>query len=260
MARSLLLDRASDVPRRRGEICREPLLDSAAMADRDRRAAGIRGARMVPAALGLAGALFAQTASNDWTIDTARSRLTVNVLPAGLLSSALHPHHFEPDEWSGEIAREPDHPGAVKVEVRIAAGSLHDHQPKLSAKDIAKVERRVQSPEVLDSARYPKIVFEAREFQPAQAPSDGSGDFRGTLAGTLTLHGKARSLQIPVQGRLTGERLEASGAASFRQSDFGIEPYRAALGTVAVRDEITIEIALVAVPRGRNASAAARAR
>ena len=85
----------------------------------------------------------------------------------------LHTHFFQPENWSGEIAWDPNHPDSVRVEVRIAADSLRDHQPKLSARDIAKVE----------------------------------------------------------------------------QSDFGIKPYATALGTIAVRDEITIEIALVAVPR-----------
>jgi polyisoprenoid-binding protein YceI len=197
------------------------------------------------AALSIAGALTAQPEPTRWTIDTAASLLTVNVVPAGLLSSALHPHHFQPANWNGEISRGSD-PGAVKVKVWIAADSLHDRQPKLSATDIEKIERRVRSPEVLDAARYPKIVFEASEFQAAELPAGDSGGFRGTLAGVLILHGKSHPLKAGIQGRLLDGSVEASGTVSFKQSDFGIAPYSTALGTVAVRDEVTIDFALVA--------------
>jgi len=76
---------------------------------------------------GPAGVLSGQAASTDWSIDSVRSRLVVNVLPAGLLASALHTHHFQPEVWGGEIALDPDHPGSMRVDVRIAADSLRDH-------------------------------------------------------------------------------------------------------------------------------------
>ena len=212
------------------------LLDSIRMA---------RPAGAFAAVLSIAGALIAQPEPARWTIDTPASLLTVNVVPAGLLSSALHPHHFQPASWSGEILRGPD-PRTVRVDVRIAADSLHDRQPKLSANDIAKIERRVRSPEILDAARYPKIAFEASEFQAAELPSGDSGGFRGTLEGILTLHGKSLPLKVGIQGRLIDGTMEASGTLSFKQSDFGIEPYSTALGTVAVRDEVTIDFSLVA--------------
>jgi len=195
------------------------------------------------------GSVMGQGVSGEWSIDTARSRLTVKVLPAGLLASALHPHFFQPESWSGEIALDPNRPGGVRVEVRIASDSLRDHQPKLSAKDIARVEGQTRGADILDAARFPKILFEAGQLDSASLPSGAEGDFRGTLAGTLTLHGQSRPVSIPIRGRVTAERLEADASVTFRQSDFGIKPYKTGLGTIAVRDEITVEIALVAVPR-----------
>jgi polyisoprenoid-binding protein YceI len=182
-------------------------------------------------------------------MDAAQSRLTVRVLPAGLLASALHAHFFQPENWSGEIAWDSNHPEKVRVGVRVAADSLRDHQPKLSGKDIARVERQVRGAEILDAARFPEILFEAARLEAAELPPGSLGEFRGKLSGTLTLHGQSRSLQIPIQGRVSADRLEANAAVTLRQSDFGIKPYATALGTIAVRDEITIEIALVALPR-----------
>jgi len=206
---------------------------------------------------GSAGSLFGQNPAGGWSIDASQSRLIVHVLPAGLLSSALHAHHFQPDEWSGEVAWDPEHPRNVRVEVRVAAGSLQDHQPKLSAKDRVKVEGQTRGAGILDAGKFPQILFQAQELELERSPSGGSGDFRGTLKGTLTLHGKTLPLGFPIQGKVSGDRFEASAAAGFKQSDFGIQPYSTALGTVAVKDEITVEIFLAGVPAGRKASAAA---
>jgi polyisoprenoid-binding protein YceI len=216
----------------------------------ERTAPGLRASLLAIAiVIGAASLLPAQNTPAGWTVDAAQSRLTVKVLPAGLLASTLHTHFFQPEKWSGEIAWDPNQPGAFAVRVRIAADSLRDHQPKLSARDIAKVERQVREGEILDAARFQEIRFEAGQLEAAQLPPGGSGEFRGRIAGTLTLHGQSRPLQLPFQGRVTGERLEANAAVTFKQSDFGIRPYSTALGTIAVRDEITVEIALVAAPR-----------
>jgi polyisoprenoid-binding protein YceI len=201
---------------------------------------------------GSAGFLRGQNSAAGWTIDASQSRVIVHVSPAGLLSSALHAHHFEPDEWSGEVAWDPEHPRNVRVEVRVAAGSLRDHQPKLSAKDRAKVEGQTRGAEILDSAKFPQILFQAQKLDLDRSPSDGDGDFRGTLMGTLTLHGKTLPLGFPIQGKLSGDRFEVRATASFKQSDFGITPYSTALGTVAVKDEITVETLLAGIPAGRR--------
>jgi polyisoprenoid-binding protein YceI len=200
-------------------------------------------------ALGAGSLLRGQSSPVDWKVDTGQSRLTVKVLPAGLLASTLHTHYFQPENWSGEIAWDPNHPEQVRIGVRVAADSLRDHQPKLSEKDIAKVERQVRDAEILDAARFPEILFGAERLEAAELPPGALGEFRGKLAGTLTLHGQSHPLQIPIQGRVTADRLEANAAVTIKQSDFGIKPYSTALGTIAVRDEIAIEIALVALPR-----------
>ena len=206
-------------------------------------------ASLLALALGAGDSLRGQSAPADWSVDVAQSRLTVKVLPAGLLASTLHTHFFQPENWSGQIAWDPNHPQRVRVAMRIAADSLRDHQPKLSAKDVAKVESQVRGAEILDAARFPEILFEAVRLEAAELPAGATGEFRGRLAGRLTLHGQSHPLEFPIQGRVAGGRLEASADASFKQSDFGIKPYSTALGTIAVRDQITLEIALVAVPQ-----------
>ena len=199
-----------------------------------------------------AGVALAQTPARVWTIETSQSKLIVHVQPGGLLSPALHPHHFQPETWSGEIAWDPLRPRTVRVEVRVAADSLRDHQEKLSPKDIAKVESQARSPAILDAAQFPQIVFSGEELEVAKAPAGGKGEFRGTLTGNLTLHGKTMKVGFAIQGLVSADRFEASGAANFNQSDFGIKPYKTALGTISVKDQITLEITIVALPPGKN--------
>jgi polyisoprenoid-binding protein YceI len=204
------------------------------------------------------GSVPAQSADREWTIDSAASRLTVHVAPAGLLASALHAHKFQPESWSGEIRWDPDRPESVHLEVRIAADSLRDHEEGLSAKDIAKVEAQTRGPRILDAANFPSIRFESREL--SSPTVSGSGEVRATLTGELTLHGRTRAVQFPVQGRVSGDRIEATATLKLRQSDFGIKPYSTALGSIAVRDEITIDISLAAVPRPSGGSGSASSR
>jgi polyisoprenoid-binding protein YceI len=188
----------------------------------------------------------------EWTIDTSQSKLTIHVEPGGILSPTLHPHHFQPDEWSGEITWDPKNPRTAKVEVRVSAGSLHDKQEKLKPKDIAKVEAQAKGPAILDVAQYPTVTFEAHELDVSKAPVNGKGEFRGTLNGTLTLHGKSGPVGMAIQGLAAPERFEAGASANFKQSDFGIKPYKTALGTISVKDEVNVEISIVALPAGKK--------
>jgi polyisoprenoid-binding protein YceI len=201
---------------------------------------------------GIAEPVTGQAAARDWSIDTSQSHLIIHVQPGGILSPALHPHHFQPETWSGEITWDPAHPRIGRVEVRVAADSLRDHQEKLSAKDVAKVEGQTRGPAVLDAGKFPQIVFQAHEVDIGKAPAGGKGEFRGTLTGSLTLHGKTLPLGLAIQGLVSATRFEAGASTTFKQSDFGIKPYSAAFGTISVKDEITLEILLVAVPADRK--------
>ena len=183
----------------------------------------------------------------EWNIVPSESRVTISVFPAGLLSGTLHTHLFRPENWSGRIAWNAEEPGSVRVEVRFAADSLRDRQEKLSASDVARVEAQVRSARILDTEKFPEVVFEGKRLEAAELPPGGSGEFRAMLVGTMALHGVTRSLRLPIQGSISESRLEARGSVSFKQSDFGIKPYSTALGSIAVKDEVSVEIELVAM-------------
>ena len=180
-----------------------------------------------------------------WTVDTAASELIVHVRPAGLLSAALHAHHFVPAQWRGRVCFNPNEMRGIDLEIAVQADSLEDRQDALSEDDLATVERQVQGPEVLDAARYPVIRYTAGRLSVSER---GRQRLSGHIEGELSLHGHTRGLEVPVTAQWNGQRLRATGEVAFRQSDFGIEPYSRFLGTVGVDDRVTVEFAIDGVP------------
>lgn len=178
-----------------------------------------------------------------WRVEIAQSRLVVHVFRKGLLSPVLHDHQFVPERWSATVMFDPDRPRQAEVRVTVAADSLRDRQPQLSPSDIQKVEGQARGPKVLDADRYPAIRFTADRLEMPPPPA-GAASAEGILAGLLDLHGRTQAVPVPIRVRWTGDSLDAEGEVSFAQSDFGIEPYHALLGAIAVQDRVTVEYAI----------------
>jgi len=169
---------------------------------------------------GAAGSAFAQPRA----IDTAKSTMTVLVSKSGALSIMGHDH-----EITAPIARGAVDVAAHTVELRLEAGSLRVADPHVSDKDRAQIQQTMVGPEVLDTARYPAIVFRSTAVEPAAA---GSWNVRGDL----TLHGATHA----VSGVVRENAGHYTGDVRFKQSEFGIKPVSAAGGTVRVKDELQI--------------------
>lgn len=178
-----------------------------------------------------------------WTIQTATSHLVIHVKSSGLLSPVLHDHHFVPAQWAGHICFDPATPEDLGVGLTIQAASLENRQPELSADDLATVERQVKGPEILHVDEHPVVQFEGDELSIEQS---SPGFASGTVAGRLTLRGVTNELGVPVTARWDEAHLRAAGTVAFKQSAFGIRPYRRYLGTVRVKDEVTVEFVVEA--------------
>jgi polyisoprenoid-binding protein YceI len=205
------------------------------------------------ASLALAAALLgapagsARAAAEAWRADPARSRIVVHADKRGVLSGLAHDHHFAATSFRAAATFDPAAPSDVRLEVTVAADSLRDRQPALSPGDRDKVDRQAAGPQVLDAARHPEIRFvSSAAIRAATAAAGGAVD--GELSGTLRLHGRERPIAVPVHATREGDGWRAKGTVRLRQSDFGISPFSTFLGTVAVRDEVTIEWDLLLVP------------
>lgn len=180
------------------------------------------------AGIGFYGVLLAwttMTIAQQRPIDTSKSIVTVQVKKAGLLSAFAHDH-----EIAAPIAGGTVDPTGHRVELHFNSSALRVSDRGISEKDRADIQDTMLGSEVLDTQRYPEIVFRSTR---AEAGPEGIWN----VYGDLTLHGQTR----PVSAEVRDDGGHYIGAVRLRQSEFGITPVRIAGGAVRVKDEIRIE-------------------
>ena len=172
--------------------------------------------------LGWAGAVAGEPRS----IDAAKSSVTIQVKKAGVFSAFGHDHEIAAPVAGGTLDA-----SAGKVELRFRSAALEVRDRGISEKDRAEVQSTMLGPQVLDSQRYPEIVFRS-----TNAKQTGGSAWR--VEGELTLHGQTR----PVTADIRDQGGHYVGTVHLKQTDFGIQPIKVAGGTVRVKDEIQIDV------------------
>jgi polyisoprenoid-binding protein YceI len=167
-------------------------------------------------------------------LGTGRGRILLMTLRDGLAAQAGHDLTLEPARWSGELVVGDDL-APKSLEVRIDMGSLVVREGTGGLKPLTDRDRReiaVTARKVLAADRHPEASFTATAFEPAQA-----GD--GVITGTLTIAGQSRPLRLTVSHAGPGEY---RATTTIVQSDFGIKPYSAFLGSLKVRDGVAVRV------------------
>jgi len=172
------------------------------------------------------------------TIDQSHASCVVFTYKEGLLSAVAHDLRIRVGRWSLTWQGDQATPGAL--EARFDATSLvvdsvmRDGQPApgvLDAKDRGKIERSIRE-DVLAAQRFPDIRFRA----------DAAAPRAGALAGELTLHGVTKRVSVEV--REEGGELVAE--LRIHQPDYGVKPYSAMLGTLKIKPEVKVRVAIPA--------------
>lgn len=193
----------------------------------------------------------ALAAERRLSIDPRQTELVVRTWKAGFVAGLGHNHVIRATEATGELTWDPQDPGATRVSVTIPVRALIADEPALRRKygepaDLSESDRRkltenMLGREQLDAKRFPEIRFVSTQLEQGE---------KGTLVmvGKLTLHGVTRMVRVPVT--ITEKDGVPIGDAKFplRTSDYGIKPYRAALGAVGNQDEVLLVIHLVGLP------------
>ena len=96
----------------------------------------------------------------------------------------------------------------------------------------------------LESNRFPTATFVSSA--PITLPADAvtGRAVKVSAEGDLTLHGVTKRVTIPIEGRLTGGRIELAGSHRFPMSEFAIDPPNIA-NFVSVEPDATLEFRLV---------------
>lgn len=147
----------------------------------------------------------------------------------GLLAAVGHDLTLRVGDFSLEV----DQAAGNAVRARFAAGSLRVASAGVSPSDARDIERNAAR-DVLDAKRYPEIAF-------ASTRVSRDGD-QARVEGDLTLHGVTRPLVVDARADASHWRAEVR----LDQRPFGIKPYSALLGTLKVKPELVVR---VAVPR-----------
>ena len=187
--------------------------------------------------------------AGTFIIDPGQSALVVQVFKDGVAARLAHDHLVRARALSGTVAYDPQKPDASSIQVKVEVGSLQADEPATrrkfglegepSAKDRADIEAAMKSDGQLAASRYPVITFASTSI--AKQP-----DGRFLVAGRLTIRGVTQAVKFPAQIALDGDLLRGRAQLIFKQSSFGYQPYRAALGAIKNRDEVTLHIDLAA--------------
>lgn len=175
-------------------------------------------------------------------INTDRSRAYVRVGKTGL----GHEHAVMGKVQSGSIQLgASENAGSIVIDMASFVADTAEARQYIGLKgDSArstreKVTSTMLGAEVLDVTKYPTATFQIASAVPVK-PKAGGASQSYQLDGELTLHGVTQPLRVVAQAEQREGHIRLRGSFMIRQTDFGIEPYSAALGTIRVADQLTI--------------------
>jgi polyisoprenoid-binding protein YceI len=169
-----------------------------------------------------------------YQLDPAASRFTVQAFAEGLLSMFGHDPLIGVKDFQGEASFVPETFENASLKLTINANSLRVVND-VKEKDRKDIERTMRD-EVLETGKYPEIVFQSNNVLLNQI---GEGRYRARVIGNLTLHGVTQS-NISINGEVTlnNDGLKAKGDFAIKQTDYKIKLVSVAGGTLKIKNEV----------------------
>jgi polyisoprenoid-binding protein YceI len=194
-------------------------------------------------ALGPPPASDAPPKPKRWIVQPVASRVVLTFERAGLLAPFMRDRRLAVLRWSAAFDFDGDDPDSLTLRATFDASSLRDDE--VDRADARAIERHAMGPTGLDAAKHPEIALVADRLV---VDGESGSTLHGWLEGTLEVRGRSHPVRIAVGARWDDDWLHAMGRASFRQSDFGIEPFSTALGLAAIDDRVVVEFDAYAIP------------
>jgi polyisoprenoid-binding protein YceI len=177
----------------------------------------------------------------QYAIDAKASQFTVQAFASGLISAVAHSPKIAIRDWTGTASFVSDLLDQAKIRVVIRAGSLQvlDELRETDRREL----HRVMYEEVLETARYPEIVFESSHIT---ADKRREALYRVNVEGRVTLHGASNSQTFFSEVAFGVDSFRAHGEFSLLQSDYSIKIASIAGGTLKLQDELKFRFYIVA--------------
>ena len=188
--------------------------------------------RIVFLSLLVAFSVQAQPAELHYVLDARNSELTWE-LPA-----TLHTVHGHVPEFSGSVDAAPGEHADWTITARIVV--------KAAAMVTGNASRdRNMREKVLETDRFPEIVFDARRIRADLSRFKPGERFTAEVEGDLTIHGKAAPVRVPVDVSVSAESVTLQGFFPLSWKQYGLND--PSFGIVTVKDPLKVQFRLVAV-------------
>jgi polyisoprenoid-binding protein YceI len=169
-----------------------------------------------------------------YSVDAAASTFTVQAFAEGLFSAFGHDPVLGIKDFQGEAEFVPGTFENASLRLTINANSLGVVND-VKEKDRQEMERMMTG-EVLETAKYPEIVFQSNNISLSRS---GQDRYRARVIGDLTLHGVTqKNIWINGEVSLTADGFRAKGDFTLKQSDYKIKLVSVAGGTLKIKNEV----------------------
>lgn len=176
-----------------------------------------------------------------YRIDAKQSRFLVQAEASGMLSVFGHNPVIAVCGFGGDARFDPNAIQQASVLMLVQADSLAV-VGEAGEKDRREIERMMRE-EVLETARYPEIVFMSTSSLMNQIAESG---YQARITGNLSLHGVTRNHSLEATVLVNGDSLRAQGEFQLRQSDYNIKLVSVMGGTLKVKDELKFSFDIIA--------------
>jgi polyisoprenoid-binding protein YceI len=178
-----------------------------------------------------------------YTVDAKQSKIEIHVYREGFFKTFGHDHQITASEFSGTVQlAEPD-ASASSVTLVVETKSLVVIDPGEAEKDRKEVQETMLGEKVLDASRFPRIQFVSSKVRSTARKGE---TIELEVEGTLSLHGAAKPVSLPVRIVVGGGQLTGEGEVSLLQTDYGIAPIKVGGGAVKVKDKLKVSFHIVA--------------
>ena len=181
----------------------------------------------------------------QYLADTRASQFTVQAFASGLISAVAHSPKIAIRGYTANVSFVPGTLADAKLKVVVQSSTLEVLD---ELRDADKRElHRVMYDEVLETKRFPEVVFESSSISADRLKENLS---RVNVEGRLVLHGISNSQSFFSQVAFGVDTFRAYGEFSLLQSDYGIRIASIAGGTLKLQDELKFSFYVVGRKQG----------
>jgi hypothetical protein len=189
-------------------------------------------------------ATASQAPGKLYRVVTEASEVRILVYRSGTLAKLGHNHLITSHNLIGSVTL-PEDPADAHFEIMMPVLSLAVDEPDKRAEEGADfatpvsdaaragTHKNMMRPEVLDGDQFPAVAVRSTGI--TRAGDDYEVSFQ------VDLKGATHELKAPVHLALEGQGLTATGEFTFKQTDLGLTPFSAALGALAVQDQLEVK-------------------